>query len=213
MRLDCKESLQNSGGNASRRWTIIHQKADLPPSKVLSPDVGVDDRLEMSEALTIVFVPRQSATGSYNIEEHLGGVLVVRAPRRSISFVYFGGTRQHHRRHRRRRNRCGDHSVVFRRKLATRVADISALPAERTSARRLRDATLTPRVATRWSRTIVLSLSRNLFLGCVPPSLVYAVSNWCSKTMPPLSTNTKLSRLLMRGRPASAVGAVEHTTA
>ena len=79
MRLECKKSRQSTGENASGSSTNLRQKAvpcadRTPPAQ----SVGVDAGPQVRVSLTVV-------SGARNVEEHLGGVLIVRAPRESIT--------------------------------------------------------------------------------------------------------------------------------
>ena len=79
---------------------------DSPPGgcqalvKLLCPNVGVEDGLEVCEALTSASGARQSTAGAGDAEDHVGGVLIVRVQREKCFVLYLGGTRQIRRRHR-----------------------------------------------------------------------------------------------------------------
>lgn len=61
---------------------------DLPPegcpapAELLPLDVGAGDGLQVRESLTVVSGAREGAEGEDDVEEYLGGVFIVRTPRR-----------------------------------------------------------------------------------------------------------------------------------
>ena len=127
-------------------WRERVRLVDDPPpegchalSELLPPDVGVDDVFQVCKSLTVVSRASKGAAGADDIKEHLGGVLVIRAPWGSISIFPLGGTHQHClcRRH-------GYGGVIFGGNLAASVFRFSSFPADRGSASRLRASTLTP---------------------------------------------------------------------
>ena len=63
--------------------------------KLLPPDAGEDGELQVRESLPVVSGARWGAAGADDVEEHLGRVLIVQAPRGSVFVLYLSGARQH----------------------------------------------------------------------------------------------------------------------
>lgn len=113
-----------------------------PPERYLtlamhvSPNIGVGDELKVREALTFVLRTRKSAAGADIVEQHLGGVLVVRARSfpscDSVELVSIAATAKETAVY----HSCGS--------LDTRVTHVFSIPAERDSARRVDAAIFDP---------------------------------------------------------------------
>ena len=151
----------------------------------------------MSKYLAVVSGAWYGAAGVDDVEEHVGGVLVVRAPWGNIYILPLGGTPQHCLRRRR-----GYGGVVFEGKLATSMFYVPRFPLIVALPARLRIATLT---SPAWlhaddARSSFSSSQASWAASrCLEsPPLVNAISHGSRSIMSPLSTNANLCRVLIR---------------